>query len=96
MEDWIKDARAVTNGEYTVIAVVSEPICLLSEKKRRLAAYAERVADETETDVILTEDFLSYMKLVRMEKRGRSEEEMLSLLRRVGALEKECYIRRRR
>ena len=93
---WIKDARAVTNGECTVIAVVTEPICLLSEKRRCLTEYAERAAEETGTEVILTEDFLSYMKLVRMEKHGPSEREMLSLLRRIGAIEKECYICRRR
>jgi len=91
-EEWLKDAKGMTNGECVIVAVSSEPIFGLEERKRTLSAYASEISSETGLPSVVTEDLLSYIALCRMERRGYDEESVKKVLDRLSHIREQCYL----
>ena len=89
---WMRDVRAVTDGDTTIVAAVLAPIYYRSEKEELLSQYASDLAETRGESVILTHDLSCYIALLRMERRGYNEEAMRVFLQRIASIKAECNI----
>ena len=80
----MRDARAVLSEECVLVAVLPESYFGYGEKTARLQEIAKDIAEEQGKSVLLTEDFLTYLILIRMEKRGADEYERKNLVSRLA------------
>ena len=87
----IKEACAVVLEDAVFVAVIPDGATGYEGKSASLQEAADRIAEENDRCVILTEDLLTYLTLLRMRKRGADEYERRNLLSRLDRIRENCY-----
>lgn len=91
LPEGVKAAEVLLVEDEVVAAVVPDGIASYEEKDKLLQEVADRLAEEEGKSVILTQDFLTYLILLRMEKRGINAYERENLASRILRLKDTCY-----
>ena len=91
----IKDARAVFIDDQAIVAVIPEAYCGIEAKNEKMRRAAERLGEEWDKEVVLTDDLLTYMILSRIEKRGADDYERKNLAARLSKINAYCYTARK-
>ena len=88
----IKEQAALSVDGQVLVAVVPQPIAGYREKSELLQEVADAYALEWGDDVILSEDLMTYLALVRMEKRGTDDYERQTLASRIVKTKDSCFV----
>ena len=90
LPDGIKAGAFLAFDEYVVAAVVPDALMGFEEKQRVVTDAAESLASALERDVVLTQDLLTFMTILRILKRGADRYERENLASRILAISESC------
>ena len=90
LPDGIKAGAFLAFDEYVVAAVVPDALMGFEEKQTVVSDAAESLACALERDVVLTQDLLTYMTILRILKRGADRYERDNMASRIPAISESC------
>ena len=88
----IKDGCAVFVEDQAIVAVIPEPHVGLEAKSETMRRTAETLGENWGREVIVTEDMLTYLVLLRIGKRGADDYERRNLAARLARIKTYCYL----
>ena len=87
----IKDGCAVFIEDQAIVAVIPEAHSGLEANTDTLRHATESLGESWNKEVVLTDDLLTYMVLLRMKKRGVDDYERRNLASRLSKIKSYCY-----
>ncbi len=87
----VKQGYVLVLEDQAVVAVMPDLFIGYEEKSQALRQVAEKMGEELDKDVFLTDDMRVYLILSRMAKRGSDDYERQKLAARLPKIKAYCY-----